>query len=120
MDTNVKTPQIRIQLSTLDDFMVTCGHDTSKFNRNVKVILDSLKARGETENNLLANIFKGYAACRDKVFSKCLTCKQKGYEKGINILPYILMHLAVQKFKLLKTTNKWNVPSGSEEKIIAL
>ena len=29
-------------------------------------------------------------------------------------------HLAVQKFKLLKTTNKWNEPSESEENIITL
>ena len=67
LDTNTKTSQIRIQLSTLDDFMAACVHDISKFNGNGKVLLDLLKARGETTNDLPNNILKGYIACRNKV-----------------------------------------------------
>ena len=66
MDTNMTTSQIRIQLSTLDDFMAICGHTISKFNETVKVLLESLKARGETTYDILTNKFKVYAACSDK------------------------------------------------------
>ena len=55
-------------MSTLDDFMETCGHDISKFDGNGRVLLDSLKARGETKNNLPNTIFKGYIACINKLF----------------------------------------------------
>ena len=67
LDTNVTTSQIRIQLSTLDDFMAARVHDISKFNGDGKVLLDLLKARGETKNDLPNNILKGYIACRNKV-----------------------------------------------------
>ena len=57
LDTNATTSQIMIQLRTLDDLMATCVHDISKFNGNGKVLLDLLKARGDTkiyqQNNFL-------------------------------------------------------------------
>ena len=55
-----------------------------------------------------------------KIFVKYIARKPEGYEEGIDILPENLMHPAVQKFKLLKKTNKGNAPSESEEKIISL
>ena len=57
-DTNVTTYKISIQLSTLDDFMAKCGYDISKCNKNFKFLLESIKARGETTNHLLTNLFK--------------------------------------------------------------
>ena len=107
------TSQIRIQLITFDDFMAACVHDIPKFNENTKFLLDLIKARGETKSELLMNIFKGYAVCSNKVFVKYVEHKQEGYEEGIDILPDNLMHLALQKFNILKTTNKWNSPSES-------
>ena len=86
LDTNGKTSQIRIQFIPLDDFMLTCGHDISKFNGNDKVLLNLFKARVETKNDLLTNIFKGYTACSNKVFVKCITHKQKRYIEGADIL----------------------------------
>ena len=111
LDKNATTSQIRIQLSTLDDIMATCGHYLFKSNRTVKVILDLLKVRG-------ANIFKGYAACSDKVFIKYVAWKEECYEEGIDIFPDNLMHLAVQKFNIIKITDRCNAPSDSEENII--
>ena len=110
MDTNSTTSQIRIQLITLDDFMVIYGHDISNFNGNFKVLFNSLKARGEKIYYILTNIFKGYIVCSNKVFVKYITRKQKWYKEGIYIIPYNLMHLSMQKFKLLNTINKWNAP----------
>ena len=75
LDTNATTSQIRIQLSTLDDFMAACAHEIPKFNGNGKVLLDLLKARGETTNDLPNNLLKGYFACRYKVFVNCIARK---------------------------------------------
>ena len=80
LDTNVKTSQIRIQFIPLDDFMLTCGHDISKFNGNINVLLESLKARGKTTNYLLTNIFKGYIACSNKLFVNYITRNQEWYD----------------------------------------
>ena len=120
MDTNATTYQTRIQLITIDDFIATCGNDISKFNGNVKVISQLIKARVETNNYFLTNTFNGYATCRDKVFVKYVTRKKERYEEGISILPDSLMPLDVQKFKLPKETNKWNELSRKEEMIISL
>ena len=50
---NTTTYQIRIQWSTLDDFMATCVYEMYIFNGRVKVILDSLKTMGGTTNDIL-------------------------------------------------------------------
>ena len=78
LNTNAMTSQIRVQLSTLDYFMATCEHVIYLFNRNIKVLLDSFKARGETKNQLPNNIFKGYTACSNKVFVKYIAHNQEG------------------------------------------
>ena len=78
MNTNATTYLISIQLSTLDYFMATCEHVIYLFNRNIKVLLDSFKARGETTNQLPNNIFKGYTACSNKVFVKYIARNQEG------------------------------------------
>ena len=70
MNKNATTSQIIIQMSALDNFMASFGHDIMKFNGNVKVLLESLKARGETINDLPMDLFKGYDACSYKVIVK--------------------------------------------------
>ena len=76
--------------------------------------------RGEMTNDILTDLFKAYSTCSDKLFLKYSARKQEEYEKGINILLENLLHLALQKFKILKKTNKWNAQSASEDDIIAL
>ena len=71
-------------------------------------------------NDILTDLFKAYSTCSDKLFLKYSARKQEQYEKGINILLENLLHLALQKFKILKKTNKWNAQSASEDDIIAL
>ena len=71
----------------------------------------SLKEKGETTNDLPMNLSDGYTACSNKLFVKYIAHKHEGYEEGINILPDNRVHLAVQKFNILKTTNEWNAPS---------
>jgi hypothetical protein len=120
IDTNATTSNIRTKLSSLDTYIHTIGQDITKFNGYVKLLIDSLQARGETTQDLLTNLFKGYAVCSDKEFVSYIKRKHETYEEGTDIEPDNLMKLADTKYKILKEAGKWNAPSAEEEKIIAL
>jgi len=120
LDTNATTATIRMKLSSLDTYILTIDSDIVKFNQYVMLLTDRLGARGQTTSDLLTNLFKGYKAATDKVFSDYITRKQESYEDGVDITPHELMELAANKYKNLKINGKWNAPTPNEEKILAL
>lgn len=120
LDTNATTATIRTKLSSLDTYLPTIGCDITKFNGYVRLLIDSLAARGETTQDLLSNLFKGYQAASDKTFVEYIGRKLEKYEEGDPTTAESLMEQADNKFKLLKVHNKWNAPSQEEEKILAL
>jgi hypothetical protein len=120
LDTNATTATIRTKLSSLDSYLPTIGSDITKFNGYVRLLIDSLAARGETTQDLLTNLFKGYQAASDKTFVEYIGRKLEKYEEGDATTADHLMEQADNKFKLLKLHNKWNAPSQEEEKILAL
>ena len=120
LDTNATTASIRKKLSSLDVYILTIGCDITHFNGYVRLLIDSLAARGETMQDLLANLFKGYQAASDKVFVSYIGRKLEKYEEGEDITSETLMQLGDNKYKLLKEGGLWNAPSDEEEKILAL
>ncbi len=68
LDTNATTASIRKKLSSLDTYVLTIGCDITRFNGYVRLLIDSVAARGERTQDLLTNRFKGYQAVNDKVF----------------------------------------------------
>jgi hypothetical protein len=104
----------------LDSYILTIGADITKFNGYVKLLIDSLAARGETTTNLLMNLFKGYLVVNDKTFIAYIGRKQENYEEGDNIATKYLMTMVDNRFNLLKEDNRWNAPSEDEEKILAM
>jgi hypothetical protein len=68
----------------------------------------------------MANLFKGYAQASDKVFVAYIAKKEDDFDEGRDIGHAALMHLALQKYKVLKESGKWNAPTDAEAKIIAL
>jgi hypothetical protein len=120
IDTNATTSNIRTKLSSLDTYIHTIGQDITKFNAYVKLLVGSLLARGETTQDLLTNLFKGYAECSDKEFVDYIKRKHEHYEEGTDIDPNDLMKLADTKYKIRKEAKTWNAPSAAEEKILAL
>jgi hypothetical protein len=120
LDTNATTSSIRTKLSRLDTYIVTIASDITKFNGYVRFLIDSLAARGETSNDLLTNLFKGYGAATDKVFVDYIGRKLEKYEEGENTTADTLMEQANSKYKLMKEQSTWNAPSEQEEKILAL
>lgn len=120
LDGNATTTVIRTKLSSLDTFINTIGCDITKFNAHVQLLLEGLSARGETTNDLLINLFKGYKAATDNTFVKYIERKQEEYDDGNSMTSNQLMELADKKYKNLKLNGLWNAPSEQEEKILAL
>ena len=99
LDTNVTTSWIRMQLSSLDKYMITIGSNIGKFNFHVQTLMGSLTAWGETSTDLLANFFRGYAECLDKTFVPYMARKQEDYEDGKDTTPKQTMQTADNRFK---------------------
>ncbi len=119
LDTNATTSSIRTKLSNLDSYIMTIGSDITKFNGYVRLLIDSLAARGETSNDLLTNLFKGYESATDKTFVDYIRRKKERYEEGEDVTLDALMDQANSKYKLMKENATWNAPTDHEEKILA-
>ena len=67
VDTQATASFIRSQLADLAPAMQSVGSDIEKFNQNVRTLLRSLRRRRQKtdENDLIANLFKGYKAVLD-------------------------------------------------------
>jgi hypothetical protein len=70
IDTNATTRHIRQHLSQLHEYILTVDSDIEIFNLYVNGLINSLAARGQSTQDLLANLFKGYKAATDDVFVK--------------------------------------------------
>ena len=120
LDSNATTTSTRNHLSSLDQFITTIGCDITNFNAHVQMLLEGLASRGETTHDLLSNLFQGYAATSDTMFTSYIERKQEQYEDGTNIKPTALMSLADKNYNTLKIKGTWNSPSQEEENILAL
>jgi hypothetical protein len=79
-----------------------------------------LAVRGETSNDLLNKLFKGYEAATDKIFVDNNGRKKERYEEGEGVTADALMEQANSKYKLLKENATWSASSEQEEKILTL
>jgi len=120
VETRSMVMHIQAKLSTLNSYILTIGCDITKFNAYIKDLIDSLVARGEMTNDLLANHFKAYKAISNQEFITYICKKEEEYEEGTDINTDSLMLLADNKFKTFHQANTWNAPSPEEEKILAL
>ena len=120
IDTNATTSTIRLRLSNLDKFLPSVGFDIAKFNQYVQQQVKALNSRGETTQDLLTNLFKGYLAAKDKSFCAYINSKKEDHEEGQTITTDQLMKWAKNKYEIIKEAGKWNAPSHEEQQIIAL
>ena len=72
LDTKTTTTFIRNRLANLADLMKKMGDDALRFNTQVKGLIRSLRERGADSYDLVVNLNKGYMACQDKEFKKCI------------------------------------------------
>ena len=121
LDSNATSSMIRIKLANLDEYIVQVKHDIGKFNNYVKVLVETLRARGETTSDLITNLFQAYAACSDQQFVKHIADVQSQWEDNEKPLTEVqLMEKALKKYRLLKDRGVWEAPTAQDAKIIAL
>lgn len=120
VDTRATVTFIRTNMSNLDSYMATVKDDVLKFNQYVRKLRNDLSSRGETSNDLLINIFKGYLACSDRQFIQYIRQKKDIYDEGGEVTIDTLMNDAQNKYKNLVLEQQWNSLSPEEEKLIAL
>jgi hypothetical protein len=120
IDTRGSVRHIRANLSSLPTYLATVNYDIIKFNQYVREQLDALNARGETTQDLLANLFQTYKTCKDKDFVMYIKGKEDEYDDGEDIDEFQLMARAQNKYKVMVESKSWAAPSKEEEKIVAL
>ena len=107
IDTRATTIHVRTSPSCLDSYILTIDCDIKVFNAYVRGLRNDLAARGETTNDLLFNLFKGYDAVLDLDFKDYIKQKKSAYEDGtVNLEENQLMLIAENKFEpLLRVLN---------------
>ena len=76
VDSRATVSHIRHSLTVLDAKMIELDSDIQAFNQHVKAQIQSLATRGETSNDLLVNLFKGYKAANDVKFADFICRKE--------------------------------------------
>jgi hypothetical protein len=105
----------------LDKYILTIDCDIHRLHQYVKGLKQDLVARGEISNDILFNLFKGYAVVTDVDFKDYIKDKKSAYEDGtIDLEEESLMDLAQNKFDALVQEGTWNRPSAEQSQIIAL
>jgi len=99
---------------------LSISYDIVKFNTHVKNLMDSLYARGETTQDLLATLFKDYKAVKDRDFITYIKKKEDAYEEGKSVEIEMLVLQASNKYKTMVEAKTWNAPSPEDKKIMDL
>jgi hypothetical protein len=120
VDTIATVHVLRNSIANLEVKMKEMNGDVKAFNLHVTQVRNSLIARGETVNELMLNLFKGYAAVDDEAFTRYIGRKQDAYEDGTVITAEALMMSALNKYELRVENGTWNAISRKDERIIAL
>jgi len=120
IDTAFTAREVRLQLSSLDRYMVTCNHDIQLFNQHVRGLVMQLTARNEETTDLVTNLLKGYKECADKPFVDYVQRLEDRIDDGEVISSTTLMSRALTKYKVKKQRNEWQAPTEDDRKLIAL
>ena len=120
VDTRSTSSNFRTNLSSLDSYMPLVNSNISKFNEYVSTCIQGLEARGETSEDLLDNLFKGYKVAADKKFVRYIEQKETDYFDGADITPDNLMLLAENKYAARVERHTWGGKSEEQKQIIAL
>jgi len=120
IDTKFTSREVRLQLSSLDTFMIKCGSDLEVFTKHVNKLLMKLAAREETTEDLTANLLKAYKVCADTKFRAYIDRQEERIDDGEDIPPPLLMSRCLTKYQMSKQRDEWQAPTADEDKIIAL
>jgi hypothetical protein len=101
--------------------MIKLDSDVAAFNLYVQTQVKNLSARGETSNDLLVNLFKGYKAANDTEFYDLIKHKHNDYEEGMDVDALNLtMATSLVKYEARNLTKEWAEPTKEQGQILAL
>ena len=95
--------------------MGTVNSNIELFNMHVKNSREGLIARGETVDDLIMKLFKGYKATSDTKFVEYIDKKEEAYLDGKDFEPDELMQVALNKYILRKEKGEWGAPLAEQE-----
>ena len=96
VDTRATASHMRENLTNLDTYMISTARSNIKeFNQYVKVNREGLRARGQTTDDLMVNLFKGYLKVEDRDFVQYMKMKKSFYDDGNDLTVDELMQLAL-------------------------
>ena len=102
VNSNASSRQIRDNLTFLNSYMRFIKSDILAFNIHVRSLLDTLHAYGETINDLLSNLFRGYKAASNSTFTQYIQRKEEQFDDGDNFTPDQLMQHARNMYVALR------------------
>jgi hypothetical protein len=100
--------------------MASVDCNVKLFNQHVKEVVAGLRARGESTDELLVNIFKAYRVVGESEFSRYMKNKRDAYDDGEDVQPDPLMSVALAKSQSLIESGVWNMISPYQEILVAL
>ena len=121
LDSNATVSTLRLNLTNLDEYVLSNGTDIVAFNAYVQSQVDGLAARGEITNDLIVYLFKGYRAMKDQAFLDYLRMIENAHEDGTAIMdPPTLMLKTANFYKNKLTRKEWEQMSPHEKEVLAL
>jgi hypothetical protein len=82
LDSTATVSSIRLALSSLDHYVNNHGTDVVDLNSHARRLIDGLRARRETSQDLLVNLFKAYKCCKDPKFLDYVTGIENAHDDG--------------------------------------
>jgi hypothetical protein len=76
LDSDATVDFIRESLPSLDRYMVKVDSNIEKLNIYVNDLMNSLDARGKTDDGITSKLYKGFKSCQDKSFVAYIKHKQ--------------------------------------------
>jgi hypothetical protein len=121
-DTRASTAHARDNLINLDSYMTQLpGSNVREFHTYVRRQYQTLTARGETTNDLVHHLFKGYESTKCDEFVQFMQRKKDDFRDGtLDFTPESLMLVAENKFADLSVDKKWTAVSAQDQVILVL
>lgn len=123
LDSNATVSTIRLQLSSLDTYVLENGTDITEVNAHVRSLMDGLAARGETSQDIFVNLIKGYKACPDVEFLEYIRALENGHEDGSAELTHDELMVKTSNYykkRLNSSSNKWEEKKDPAAELLAM
>jgi hypothetical protein len=121
-NTKANTEAARENLSSLAEYMESLADsNVDKFNSYVKEQLETLAAGGETTNDLITNLFKGYSKVKDKTFREWIRQKKLAYKDGtyrIDPNAKDFMNLAKKHYQDALLAKEWMLLDENQQTLL--